>query len=287
MTMTDTRPARPVHGIGRGVPAEDGAGVKLTRVIGTHMLADFDPMLMLDEIRSDDAQAYIAGFPPHPHRGFETVTYMVTGKMRHRDNKGGEGLIESGGVQWMTAARGIVHSEMPEQQEGLLFGFQLWINLPSTDKMADPWYRDIPASAIPQIAPADGVAAKLIAGSWAGAQGPAPQRATAPFIADVHLDAYAVADVPVPETHSAFAYVYDGAVSTGQAEAAQRLERGRIAVYKPGQGDLVLKTGASPARALVVAGKPLNEPIAKYGPFVMNTQAELQQAVTDFRAGRF
>ena len=190
---------RVVH-VTRGMPTEDGAGVKLTRLIGTPEIPDLDPILMLDNFGSDDPKAYIAGFPPHPHRGFETVSYMIAGSLRHKDNNGGEGLITDGGVQWMTAGRGVVHSEMPAQTEGLMSGFQLWLNLPAAEKMRAPWYRDIPAGDIPEIPAGDGVRAKLIAGRWAAAVGPGPERVTAPFIADVEVATGASVEVPVPPT---------------------------------------------------------------------------------------
>jgi redox-sensitive bicupin YhaK (pirin superfamily) len=274
---------RRVAWTGRGMAASDGAGVKLTRVIGQPALPDLDPFLMLDEFGSDDPQAYIAGFPDHPHRGFETVTYMLAGRMRHRDNKGNEGLLTAGSVQWMTAGRGIVHSEMPEQEEGLMQGFQLWLNLPARDKMTAPRYQDIPPDRIPLAAPAPGVEAKVIAGELFGAKGPVEAGATEPFYADVRLAAGAAVEAALPEGHNAFVYVYEGAAEVGQP--AQVLERGTIAVLTPGAG--VRLASAAGVRLILVAGKPLREPVAKYGPFVMNTENELRQAFADFQAGRF
>src|SRR5512142_2334572 len=193
-----------------GMPATDGAGVKLNRVIGQPALPDLDPFLMLDEFGSDDPKAYIAGFPSHPHRGFETVTYMLAGRMRHRDNKGNEGLLGPGSVQWMTAGRGIVHSEMPEQEEGLMQGFQLWLNLPARDKMTAPRYQDIPPEQIPLVRPAPGVEAKVIAGELFGGRGPVEAGATEPIYADVRLAAGAAIDAALPAGHNAFVYVYEG-----------------------------------------------------------------------------
>jgi redox-sensitive bicupin YhaK (pirin superfamily) len=269
-----------------GMPTEDGAGVKLTRMVGTPELSHVDPFLMLDVIRSDDPTGYLAGFPEHPHRGFETISYMIQGSMKHRDNHGGEGLISDGGVQWMKAARGVVHSEMPAQSDGALFGFQLWLNLPAAEKMDMPWYRDIPAAEIVDLALEDGAHAKLIAGSWNGKTGPGPQRTTAPFFADVSVPAYGHADIPVPEGHAGFVFVFEGAASFGPDGEGQTVRDGEIAIL--GEGGALHVTGlAKPARFLIVAGKPLREPIAKYGPFVMNTPEEIQTAISDFRAGTF
>jgi redox-sensitive bicupin YhaK (pirin superfamily) len=283
--MTETHPQptayRRVVWAGRGMAASDGAGVKLTRVIGQPALPDLDPFLMLDEFGSDDPEAYIAGFPDHPHRGFETVTYMLAGRMRHRDNKGNEGLLTAGSVQWMTAGRGIVHSEMPEQERGLMRGFQLWLNLPARDKMAAPRYQDIAPERIPTVSPAPGVTAKVIAGRLAGVSGPIDAGATEPFYVDLRLDAAAVVEVPLPPDHNAFVYVYEGAADV----AGQALEQATIAVL--GRGGAVRIETDRGARLIVVAGKPLHEPVARYGPFVMNTNDELRQAFADYQAGRF
>ncbi len=277
-----THPRR-VAWSGRGMAASDGAGVKLTRVIGQPALPDLDPFLMLDEFGSDDPKAYIAGFPDHPHRGFETVTYMLAGRMRHRDNKGNEGLLTAGSVQWMTAGRGLVHSEMPEQEEGLMQGFQLWLNLPAKDKMTAPRYQDIAPDLIPVVQPAPGVSAKVLAGTLAGVRGPVDAGATEPFYVDIRLEPGSAFDAPLTVGHNAFAYVYEGAANVGTP--AQALERGRIAVLS--DGDSVRLASAGGGRLILVAGKPLREPVAKYGPFVMNTPDELRQAFADFQAGRF
>ncbi len=269
---------------GKGMPASDGAGVKLNRVIGQPALPDIDPFLMLDEFGSDDPQAYIAGFPDHPHRGFETVTYMLDGCMRHRDNKGNEGLLTPGSVQWMTAGRGIVHSEMPEQDNGLMRGFQLWLNLPAKDKMTEPRYQDIPPDQIPTVDLGAGASAKLIAGSLGSARGPVQAGATEPFYADVTLQALAETTIGLPAEHAAFAYVYEGQADVGAP--AHTTARGSIAVLSP--GDVVsLAAGSQGARLILVAGKPLKEPVAKYGPFVMNTAEQLREAFADYQAGRF
>jgi hypothetical protein len=275
-----TKP-RGIARIVSGMPTQDGAGVKLTRLIGTPQLSNVDPFLMLDAFGTDNPKDYIAGFPEHPHRGFETMTYMIQGTMRHRDNHGGEGVITDGGVQWMTAGRGVAHSEMPAQTGGRMFGFQLWINLPANEKMRAPWYADIPASAIPSFA-VDGATVELIAGEWDGRKGPGPERVTAPFIADVTLPANAAADIPVPEGHAAFVYVFEGGLQVGSTP----ISKGNIGVLSEG-GALQVDAAAEGARFLIVAGRPLREPIAKYGPFVMNTQDEIRQAISDYQSGRF
>ncbi|KGM33648.1 hypothetical protein P409_14650 [Inquilinus limosus MP06] len=266
----------------RGRPASDGAGVKLTRVIGQPGLPDLDPFLMLDEFRSDEAADYLAGFPDHPHRGFETVTYMLAGRMRHGDNKGNVGLLGPGSVQWMTAGRGIVHSEMPEQENGLMWGFQLWVNLPAAEKMVAPRYQDIPADAVPEVTAAPGARIHVIAGRFGTTLGAVEGGTTQPVYLDIELEAGAVVDVPLPDGHAGFAYVYQGAAEVG----GETLERGTLGVL--GAGDGVRATAkAGPARLLIVAGKPLREPVAKYGPFVMSTEAQIAEAIEDFRAGRF
>jgi quercetin 2,3-dioxygenase len=264
-----------------GMATEDGAGVKLNRLVGQPALQTVDPILMLDTFRSDDPKDYIAGFPEHPHRGFETVSYMIRGSIRHRDNHGGEGVVTDGGVQWMTAGRGVAHSEMPTQTDGAMFGFQLWINLPAAEKMRDPWYADIPAEAIPNFT-SGAAKVKLIAGEWDGHKGPSPERTTEPFFADVTLAANAGADVPVPHSHAGFVYVFDGELRV----EGQSVRNGEIGVLSDG-GALRVAASALGARFLVVAGKPLREPIAKYGPFVMNTPDEIRAAISDYQNGTF
>ncbi|MGH8215916.1 MAG: pirin family protein, partial [Rhodanobacteraceae bacterium] len=253
----------------RGIPTSDGAGVKLTRLIGQPKLDSLDPFLLLDEFGSDSATDYIAGFPDHPHRGFETVTYMLDGRMRHRDNHGNSGLLESGSVQWMTAGRGIVHSEMPEQEHGLMRGFQLWVNLAAKDKMMQPRYQDIAPEKIPSVEPAPGVTVRVIAGELFGVTGPVSGIAIEPMYLDVALQPGAKLSVPLPEGHSAFAYVFEGdAVQAGDDALGSR----ELGVLANGDAiDLAVADDAKAARVLLVAGRPLNEQVARYGPFVMNT----------------
>lgn len=270
----------------RGQPTSDGAGVKLNRVIGQRALEMLDPFLMLDEFRSDQAGDYLAGFPNHPHRGFETVTYMLAGRMRHGDNQGNSGLLTPGSVQWMTAGRGIVHSEMPEQEDGLMWGFQLWVNLPAADKMTAPRYQDIAPERIPQCTTDSGAQVRVIAGRFEDAQGPVDAAATAPVYLDVALPAGSRQSLPVPAGHNAFVYVFEGEVAVGPDGAAQPVARGELGVLGRG-GDVTVAAGAQPARLILVAGRPLGEPVAKYGPFVMNTQDEIVAAIRDFQAGRF
>jgi redox-sensitive bicupin YhaK (pirin superfamily) len=262
----------------------DGAGVKINRVLTQPLQRRLDPFLMLDAFGSDKAGDYIAGFPEHPHRGFETVTYMLTGRMRHRDSAGNEGLVTNGGVQWMTAGRGVAHSEMPEQDEGLMEGFQLWLNLPAKDKMCAPWYRDIPADAVPRFTLASGATVQVIAGATHGVAGAVQRDGTQPLYLDIELPAGAALDLPLPAGHNAFLYVFRGEVVV----EGKGVPQARMAILDNARGaDGVRIKAAAPSRLLVIAGRPLNEPIAQYGPFVMNTQAEVFQAVEDFRAGRF
>jgi redox-sensitive bicupin YhaK (pirin superfamily) len=265
-----------------GMPTQDGAGVKLTRLVGTPKLPDLDPILMLDTFRSDNPNDYVAGFPEHPHRGFETVSYMIKGSIAHLDNHGGKGIVTDGGVQWMTAGRGVAHSEMPAQTNGQLFGFQLWLNLPAREKMRDPWYADIPANDIPQIDLGGGNIAKLIVGEWNGVKGAGPDRAIAPFFADVTLAANGSVDVPVPVGHNGFIYVFEGDARVG----SETVRTGQLGVLSSGD-KLHVEAEGQGARFLVIAGKPLRELIAKYGPFVMNTQDEIRHAIQDYQSGRF
>jgi len=268
----------------RGRAASDGAGVKLTRVIGQPALPDLDPFLMLDEFGSDKGADYIGGFPDHPHRGFETVTYMLAGRMRHGDNQGNVGLLRPGSVQWMTAGRGIVHSEMPEQEEGLMQGFQLWVNLPAKDKMTKPRYQDIDPENVPVVERADGTKVKVLVGSFDGVSGPVNKVATDPLYLDITLPAGVKAGVPVAAEHNAFAYVFEGTARIG-AEA-QLVDRGQLAVLSLGDG-VTVEGGPKGGRLILVAGRPLREPVAKYGPFVMNSDKEIVQAIEDYQAGRF
>jgi redox-sensitive bicupin YhaK (pirin superfamily) len=288
MDAIDTTPTvkkpRAVERLVAGQPTSDGAGVKLVRVLTQDLQRRLDPFLMLDAFGSDARDDYIAGFPDHPHRGFETVTYMLEGRMRHRDSAGHEGLLGNGAVQWMTAGRGVIHSEMPEQDDGRMEGFQLWLNLPARDKMCPPWYRDIPAREIPELVTAQGVTVRVIAGASHGVAGAMQRQATEPLYLDLHLPAGAVFEQPLPDAHNAFVYVYRGAV----AVEGREVERQRMAILAntAGSDGVRLTAGPEGARAILVAGRPLREPIAQYGPFVMNTREQIFQAVEDFRAGR-
>ncbi|THC42471.1 pirin family protein [Massilia sp. Mn16-1_5] len=284
--VLEERVARP-RGVERVISGQfvmDGAGVKINRVLTNTLQRRLDPFLMLDAFGSDKAGDYIAGFPEHPHRGFETITYMLAGRMRHRDSGGNEGLITDGGVQWMTAGRGVIHSEMPEQNEGLMEGFQLWLNLPAKDKLCAPWYRDIPNAEVPRFTLESGATVQVIAGSSHGVAGAVQREGTAPLYLDIELPAGATFEQPLPSGHNAFLYVFRGeAVVAGKG-----IPQTKMAILDNAEGaDGVVVKAATPTRLLLIAGRPLKEPIAQYGPFVMNTQAELHQAVEDFRAGRF
>jgi len=265
-----------------GMDTADGAGVKLKRVIGQPALDMLDPFLLLDEFRSDQAGDYIEGFPEHPHRGFETVTYMLAGRMRHGDNHGNTGDLGPGSVQWMTAGRGILHSEMPQQEEGLMWGFQLWVNLPASDKMIEPRYQDIPPGDIPVVHPAEGVTVRVVAGELAGAKGPVAGVATEPVYLDISLAPGARLDLALPDEHSAFAYVFEGEAAIVGGETLSRSELGVLS-----KGSSVTLAANGHTRVLLVAGRPLKEPVARYGPFVMNTTAQIHEAIADFRAGTF
>jgi redox-sensitive bicupin YhaK (pirin superfamily) len=271
-----------------GLPATDGAGVRLSRVIGQPALPMLDPFLLFDAFRSDRPDDYIAGFPPHPHRGFETVTYLLAGCMRHRDNVGHEGVIEPGGVQWMTAGRGIVHSEMPEQRDGLLHGFQLWVNLPAGHKMDPPAYQEHPAASIPVEHRAGGVIVRVIAGTTAlGTRGPVSQPLTDPRYLDVEIPAEQSFEESLEVDTNAFVYVIDGEVriEAGGPGEDGGVTRDRLGILSPGAA-VRLRAMEQGARLLVVAGRPLNEPVARGGPFVMNTMAEIEQARDDYANGR-
>jgi len=281
-TETVTRP-RHVERLVAGRATSDGAGVKLTRVLTQDLQQRLDPFLMLDAFGSENPDDYIAGFPDHPHRGFETVTYMLAGRMRHRDSAGHEGLLENGGVQWMTAGRGVIHSEIPQQEHGVMEGFQLWLNLPGRDKMSPPWYRDFRNAELPQFETAAGVRVTVIAGSSHGIEGAVTRAATEPLYLDLQLPAGASFEQALPPGHNAFVYVYRGELALGETRVpAQRMA---ILANEP-DADGVRLTAATDAKALLIAGRPLGEPIAQYGPFVMNTEAEIYQAIQDFRAGR-
>jgi redox-sensitive bicupin YhaK (pirin superfamily) len=262
------------------VATSDGAGVKLRRSLGSSQRLRHDPFLMLDEFYSDNPDDYLAGFPPHPHRGFETVTYMLDGRMRHEDNQGNTGDLGPGDVQWMTAARGIVHSEMPQQTEGRMRGFQLWLNLPAKEKMKPAAYRDIPAQRIPLLNLENDVQVKIIAGTLQGTSGPIRGGSTDPHYFDVVLAPRAALELPLPGGHNAFLYAYEGEASVGGARLPHR------AAGLLSDGDSVrMEAGEAGARVLVLAGKPLGEPIVQYGPFVMNTREEIEQAIADYQSG--
>lgn len=284
--------SRAVERVVRGQAASDGDGVKLTRVLNQPLQRRLDPFLMLDAFGSDSARDYIGGFPDHPHRGFETVTIMLEGRMRHRDSVGNVGLLEPGSVQWMTAGRGIIHSEMPEQEQGRMAGFQLWVNLAAADKMTAPSYRDIAPAAVPAYTDACGVSVRVIAGTSRGTAGAVTRPKTEPIVLDLTLPPGSAFDAELPPGHNAFAYVFGTTpVAIGEATAdASRVEPDRMAILANDEGSdgvrfAVSAQASAPARVLFVAGRPLGEPIAQYGPFVMNTTAELQRAMHDFQRG--
>lgn len=273
-----------------GRSTSDGAGVKIKRSLGQHQHARFDPFLMLDEFGSDSANDYIAGFPSHPHRGFETVTYMLQGHMLHEDHMGNKGHLQNGDVQWMTAGRGIIHSEMPQQEHGLMRGFQLWINLPAAEKMKPAHYQDIPASDIPIANLNNGGCIKVIANTAVIdgniVSGPIQNLTTQAIYWDVHLPVNAVFTHAIPATHNTLVYVYEGelAIAGNDGDATRKLSTGNAGLL--GAGDEILVTAlTSDTRFILLAGIPLNEPIAQYGPFVMNTQEEIEQAIQDYRNG--
>lgn len=267
-----------------GIPTQDGAGVSLTRVIGQRALDHLDPFLLLDEIHSDDPNAYIRGFPDHPHRGFETITVMLEGRMRHRDSRGGHGLITGGGIQWMTAGRGIVHSEIPEQENGMLWGFQLWLNLPRAEKMCPQQYQDLAPERIAEERLAGGGRLRAIAGEVLGVEGPVEPRATAPVLFTATLRDESPLVLDVPRDHSAFVFVQEGEVEVGPDGRTTRVPQDRIAILGPGT-QLSVRARREHTGILVAAARPLREPIARRGPFVMSTQEELEQAFEDYRNG--
>jgi quercetin 2,3-dioxygenase len=287
MNSTTLSPAvtlsRSVERLVFGQATSDGAGVKLTRVLTQDLQQRLDPFLMLDAFGSDNPQDYIAGFPDHPHRGFETVTYMIAGRMRHRDSAGHEGLLQNGGVQWMTAAKGVIHSEIPQQQEGVMEGFQLWLNLPGSEKMKDPWYRDFQDAQLPKLTTPEGVAVTVIAGESQGVQGAVTRETTQPLYLDLHLPRGTRFEQPLPAGHNAFVYVYRGEATVGGTVVGAR--KMAILANEPRADGVVIEAGPD-TKVLLIAGRPLKEPIVQYGPFVMNTQQEIYQALSDFRAGR-
>ena len=278
--------SRQVERLVRGQPTSDGDGVRLTRVLSQPLQKRLDPFLMLDAFGSDAASDYIGGFPSHPHRGFETVTIMLAGRMRHKDSVGNVGLLEPGSVQWMTAGRGIIHSEMPEQEEGRMAGFQLWVNLAARDKMTPPAYRDVPPADVPVVTLGGEVQVRVIAGQAMGVAGAVQRPTTEPVVLDIVLPAGQSFDAALPSGHNAFAYVYGGGVVTIGEGPSARVESERMAILtNDAAADGVRLLAETDARVLLVAGAPLNEPIAQYGPFVMNTSAEIEQAMADFQRG--
>ena len=278
-----TQNFRSVERLVQGIQTSDGAGVRLTRVLTQNLQKRLDPFLMLDAFRNENPDDYIGGFPDHPHRGFETVTYMLAGRMRHRDNAGNEGLLEPQGAQWMTAGSGLIHSELPEQEAGLMEGFQLWVNLPAKNKMIAPFYRDIPPSAIPEFTTDQGVHVRVIAGSSHDVAGAVQRPDTEPLYLDIHLPAGSSFSQPVDAGFNAFTYTYRGVVMIGDTKVPDR----HMAILSNDGAELVRVEAREDARLILVAGKPLNEPIAQYGPFVMNTPEEIQQTLRDYKDGYF
>jgi redox-sensitive bicupin YhaK (pirin superfamily) len=286
--MSSGKTTRALQRIIESAATSDGAGVKLRRSLGQSPFTRLDPFLMLDEFSSFDANDYIAGFPAHPHRGFETVTYLLDGHMLHEDHLGNRGDLKNGAVQWMTAGRGIIHSEMPQQEHGRMRGFQLWINLPAREKMKPAGYRDIDPAEIPDVALPGGGHAKVIAGTLVSdghsVPGPIQGLSTDPLYIDVALPAGAAFTQPVAIGHNAFIYVFEGSASVGAPATARILVTHAAGVLA--QGDQVEVTaGADGARFLLLAGRPLGEPVVQHGPFVMNTREEIEQAIRDYQSG--
>jgi redox-sensitive bicupin YhaK (pirin superfamily) len=275
--------ARTVEQLIIGQATTDGDGVKLTRVLQQGLQKRLDPYLMLDAFGADDPQDYIGGFPDHPHRGFETITYMLTGRMRHHDSAGNSGLLQNGGVQWMTAGRGVIHSELPEQEEGRMEGFQLWLNLAAKDKMIAPWYKDIQSESIPEFTTPEGATVRVIAGSSHGVTGAMQREVTEPLYLDLHLEDGAEFSQTLAAEMNAFVYVYRGELQI----AEQIVPKQRMAILRnePASNGVTLRANGA-SRAILIAGRPLCEPIVQYGPFVMNTQAEIMQTINDYRAGK-
>lgn len=281
-TSISSATSRRVERLVQGIATSDGAGVKLTRVLTQNLQRRLDPFLMLDAFRNENVEDYMGGFPNHPHRGFETITYMLAGRMRHRDSAGHEGLLGPGSAQWMTTGSGLIHSELPEQEEGLMEGFQLWLNLPAKNKMVAPSYRDIPSDAIPEFTTPDGVRVRVLAGSSHGTAGAVMRPDTEPLYLDVHLPAGARFEQPLAAGHNAFTYTYRGSVSIGDAAVPDR----HMAILA-NDGAAVVVEATEDARLIIVAGKPLGEPIVQHGPFVMNTEEEIHQTLRDYREGKF
>lgn len=277
-----TLASRAVERLVIGRDTMDGAGVRLTRVIGQALHRRLDPFLMLDAFRSDAPADYLAGFPDHPHRGFETLTYLIAGRMRHRDSQGHEGLLQGGGLQWMLAGRGVIHSEIPEQVDGLMEGFQLWLNLPARDKLTEPAYRDVQSPSIPECLMANGVRVRVLMGESHGVAGAVQRPVTEPRVLDIHLLPGTAFAQPLPTEHHACVYVYQGSISLDGTSVNER----QLAILgQSTEQDGVVLTAAMASRVMLMAGRPLGEPIAAQGPFVMNTQAEIEQAFRDYQAG--
>jgi redox-sensitive bicupin YhaK (pirin superfamily) len=263
----------------------EGAGVRLRRGFSNFEAAQFDPFLLFDDFSSDIPEHYLAGFPWHPHRGMETVTYILDGAVRHKDSLGNEGVIESGAVQWMTAGSGIIHEEMPESVHGIR-GFQLWVNLPRERKMAKPRYQDLKGKVIPEVTLARGARARVVSGTLAEVAGPLQSIATNPLYADISLEANAAVEIPVTNGHTAFVYIIEGALASEATEPSFYAPANILLFTREGD-TLALRAGSQEARFLLIAGAPLNEPIAWHGPIVMNTDDELRQAFLDLREGTF
>ena len=283
--VTEKQSIRELSSLSHGHRGSDGDGVNLTRLIGNKDLNMLDPFLLLDLFESDQPNDYIGGFPEHPHRGFETVTYMLAGKMRHKDNAGNEGVISANGVQWMTAGKGIVHSEMPEQESGLLKGFQLWVNLPKTHKMTEPAYQEFPANELAMEYRDDGSEIRVISGTTnRGTVGPVINTHVKPTYMDVQLPAGAIFEQTLPEYDNAFVFVIEGSISVGST--GKNIKKNNLGLLS--QGDLVSITASSGmSQFLLISGKPLNEAVARGGPFVMNSKAEVMQAFNDFQNNKF
>lgn len=276
---------RSIEKVVSAMPTSDGAGVRLNRSLGTPLLDMLDPFLMLDEFRSDNPTDYIRGFPDHPHRGFETVTYMLAGYMNHKDNRGNQGELGPGSVQWMTAGRGIIHSEMPRQENGLMWGFQLWVNLPARDKMKEPHYQDIDASLIPEVSLENGGQIRVIAGNVQGVEGAVKGVVADPLYLDIALPLKGHIEQAVPADLNAFVYVFEGEVNVGSGDG-QKVSRGELGVLTSGSL-FQAGTGQQASRFLLIAGKPVRETVVKHGPFVMNSEDEIRQAIRDYQSGEF
>ena len=282
-TKDTVKNSRQIEHLYAGVDTQDGAGVKLTRVLTQQLQERLDPYLMLDNFKSDNPDDYVAGFPNHPHRGFETITYMITGRMRHRDSAGNEGLLQNGGVQWMTAASGVIHSELPEQENGAMEGFQLWLNLPAKDKMNDPWYKDFQSDDLPKYSTEDGVDVTVIAGQSYGIEGAVTRDITEPTYLDIHLPAGTSFSQAIPADHNAFAFVYRGTIEI----AGETVPTKTMAILENNtdtDGVTITADSSEDTKVILITGRPLGEPIVQYGPFVMNNQQEIMQAVTDSKA---